>query len=210
MALTPEDKDRMSRENFNLLYYVAHSYASTGIPIDELVGIGSIGFVKALEKYDPNNKAKFSTYAIVCIKNEILGHLRREKRRGISTASMETILKDNGDGSLFTLKDTLSDEDDDAMLENILTLKDDVRILMEFVDRLPETERYIIERRFGINGQDVLTQSKIGEELGMSQANVSKIEANALRRLYFHLRERISLEGEGYYRDILPTPDEDV
>lgn len=204
MALTPEEKDRMSREHFNLLYYVAHSYASTGIPIDELVGIGSVGFVKALDRYDPKNEAKFSTYAITCIKNEILGHLRREKRRGISTIPMETVLKDNGDGSIFTLKDTLSEDGDETMVEDVLTLKDDIRILMEFVDRLPETEKYIIEKRFGLNGHDVTTQSKIGEELGMSQANISKIEANALRRLYYHLREKISVEGDGYYRDVSP------
>lgn len=204
MALTAEEKDRMSREHFNLLYYVAHTYVSTGIPIDELVGIGSVGFVKALDRYDPENEAnsKFSTYAITCIKNEILGHLRREKRRGISTVAMETILKDNGDGTNFTLKDTLAEDGSETFVEDVLTLKDDIKLLMHHVEKLPEIERFIIERRFGLNGFDVTTQSKIGEELGMSQANISKIEANALRRLYYHLKEKMSIEGDGYYRDV--------
>lgn len=202
MVMTPEEKERVSEENFNLMHYVAHGFVSTGIPYDDLVGIGSVGFVKALDKYDPDRNAKFSTYAIKCIQNEILAYIRKEKRTGLSTIPMEHILKDSGEGAPFTMQDIVSKEGEDTLIEDMLSLEDDIGLLMKHVKTLPDDERYIIENRFGLEGKDVKTQSLIGKELGMSQANISKIEANALQRLYYRLRGKINLENNAYYRDL--------
>lgn len=202
LLLTPEERDKMSRENFGLLHFVAQSFRNVGLPHDELVSIGSVGYAKALNTYDSTKGAKFSTYATNCIKNEILYFLRKEKKHVTNTISASYLLHTDSEGNSFALEDTLSDSEGTVnRVEDLLMFKEDVKLLMEAIERLPERERFIIKNRYGLLGEKPMTQHSLANKLGMSQANISKIEQGIVKKLFRYLNGRIKVEENGYYRD---------
>ena len=202
LQLTAQEKNKMAEENFNLIHYVANSFKTTGIPYDELVGVGTVGYTKALNSYNTEKGAKFSTYAVYCIKNEILHFLRKEKKHTDNTVLSSNPLYIDGEGNSLAIDDTLSNEmNDEVMLEDLILFKEDLKILMEAVEKLPERERIIIINRYGLNGGEVLTQTKVGEMLGMSQANVSKLESGIIEKLLKELKGKIKLENSDFYID---------
>lgn len=206
LLLTPEEKNTIAEENFNLIHYVANSFSTTGIPHDELVSIGTVGYTKALNNYDKDSEAKFSTYAVTCIRNEILHFLRKEKKHTENTILSGTYLFTDKDGNALTVDDTLSNEmknkiNDEVYVEDLILFKEDLAILMEAIKKLPKREQMIVINRYGLNGGKVLTQVQIGNKLGMSQANVSKLEQGILEKLAKELKGKIKLEENGFYID---------
>jgi RNA polymerase sporulation-specific sigma factor len=201
LLLTSEEKDVMSRENMGLLHYVAQSFSNVNLPHDELVSIGSVGYTKALNTYDSEKGAKFSTYATNCIKNEILYFLRKEKKHMLNDISTNYALHTDNKGKDFLLEDTLS-VDNGNYVEDYIMFKEDVNLLMEAIDELPEREQFIIKNRYGLLGGQPLTQYQLAKRLRMSQANISKIEQGIMKKLYKTLSGKVRLEENGYYRDL--------
>lgn len=202
LSLTPEEKNKLAEENFNIIHYVAKSFSNTGLEHDELVSIGSVGFVKALNTYSEKKGAKFSTYAIICVKNEILHFLRREKKHVDNTVLSGNVMYSDGEGGVLTIEDTLSNKmNDEAFVEDVILLNEDIEILMNAIRKLPKRDQFIIINRYGIGGRKVMTQEEIGEILGMSQANVSKLEQNIIKELNSLLKGKIDIEENDYYSD---------
>ena len=202
LFLTPEEKNKLAEENFNIIHYVAKSFSNTGLGHDELVSIGSVGFVKALNTYTEKKGAKFSTYAVVCVRNEILHFLRREKKHVDNTVLSGNTIYTDGEGGVLTIEDTLSNEmNNEAFVEDVILLNEDIKILMNAIRKLPKRDQFIIINRYGIGGRKVMTQEEIGKTLGMSQANVSKLEQNIIKELNSLLKGKIDIEENDYYSD---------
>lgn len=202
LFLTPEEKNKLAEENFNIIHYVAKSFSNTGLGHDELVSIGSVGFVKALNTYTEKKGAKFSTYAVVCVRNEILHFLRKEKKHVDNTVLSGNTIYTDGEGGVLTIEDTLSNEmNDEAFVEDVILLNEDIKILMNAIRKLPKRDQFIIINRYGIGGRKVMTQEEIGKTLGMSQANVSKLEQNIIKELNSLLKGKIDIEENDYYSD---------
>lgn len=202
LLLNPKEKNEIAEENFNLIHFVANNFSNTGIPHDELVSIGSVGYTKAINTYDPDKGAKFSTYAVYCIKNEILHFLRKEKKHMENTVLSGNSLFTDGEGNTLSIEDTISsDMNDEVFTEDLILFKEDISILMEAIKKLPKREQIIIVNRYGLNGGDVLTQATVGNKLGMSQANVSKLEGGIIEKLLKELKGKIKLEENGFYID---------
>lgn len=190
-----EEKEKMFAENYKLIYHIANRYViKGGIERDELYHSGLLGMVKALNTYDKNlGEAKFSTYAIRCIQNEILYFMRRERKHredheGNYLHHLEDSLKVDENGKPFEKGDTIEDKTLPDPNYNVYTseLYDSI---MKLLDRtMNENEKFILIKRHGLgpNPQE-LTQKEIAEILDMSQANVSKLQKNAEDRLYRYL-----------------------
>lgn len=187
---TDEEADDIAVENEKLVYYVANRFRSSGVSIEELSSVGFYGYAKAIKTFDKNRNVKFSTYAINVIKNEICYFLRKENKHRSKNVSLNKILSTDQSGNPFELTDILDDVDTPAVEEQIIT-DDRLRILLEIIDRLPEKERYIILNRFELMGNKKKTQKEISEEINMSQANVSKLQKNAIRKIKFYLQLRL-------------------
>lgn len=202
LLLTPEEKNKLAEENFNIIHYVAKGFSNTGIQHDELVGIGSVGYTKALNTYSEKKGAKFSTYAVVCVRNEILHFLRREKKHVDNTVLSGNIMYSDGEGGVLTIEDTLSSEmNDEAFVEDIILLNEDIEILMDAIGKLSKRDQFIIKNRYGIGDGEIMTQEQIGKILGMSQANVSKLEQGIIEELKSLLKGKINIEDTEYYLD---------
>lgn len=184
MELNKIEKENMAEENMLLVYYVVKMFQNSGIPHDELTSIAMVGYAKALNKFDTSRDVKFSTYAINCIKNEILFFLRKEKRHMKNNVSLNTILSLDKNGNDLQLEEIISDCDNDAKsLEDIIIDEDNKQFLNKALDKLSPKEKYIIIYRYGLDRGIVKTQKEIANNIGMSQANVSKIQKNALEKV---------------------------
>lgn len=180
-SLTFEEKETLANENMSLIYFIANQFSKDIHEKDELVSAGFIGFTKALKTFDDTKRTKFSTYAYVCIKNEMLIHLRKEAKHQ-KCLSFQKIIADDGKGSTLILEDILYDEYEPTTEEKMITLEKR-RLLVKLLERLTPTERAIMERRYGINGQTESTQTKTADLIGKSQASISKIEKRIRKKL---------------------------
>lgn len=191
MLLTTEEKEIMAEENVLLVYYVVKMFQTSGVPYDELVSIAMVGYAKALNAFDTERNVKFSTYAINCIKNEILFFLRKEKNHMKNSVSMNAILSTDKNGNNLSIEDTVSNLDlNQNSLEQDILIGDDVNFLRMSLDSLTEKEKYIITYRYGLDRGIIKTQREIANTIGMSQANVSKIEKNILDKLRKTMKEK--------------------
>lgn len=177
LSLTLDIKNKLAEENMALVYHVVKNFANTGVPHDELCSVAYVGYAKALDTYDTGREVKFSTYAYNCMKNEILFFLRKEKKHKDNNVSINKTLSTDKNGNSLQLGATISNEDfGDPSIEEKLILDETIEYLKGIIDSLSPTEQYIIIHRFGINGSDIKTQKQIADYIGMSQANVSKLE----------------------------------
>lgn len=184
---TEEEANQVAIENEKLVYYVGNSFNKTGVTKDELFSVGFEGYAKAIKTYDKKRDVKFSTYAITVIRNEINYFLRKETQHMRNNVSLSTVLSTDQNGNPFELTDIIKDDDVPNVEDNILN---DIRreMLFDVIDRLPEKEQYIIMNRFELNGEKRKTQKEISERINMSQANVSKLQKNAMKKLEFYLQ----------------------
>lgn len=184
---TPEEAELVAIENEKLVYYVANRFRSTGVSVEELSSVGFLGYAKAIKTYDKNRNVKFSTYAINVIKNEICYFLRKESKHMRKNVSLNTILSTDQNGNPFELSDIIDDEDAAPLDEDIM-INDRRDMLYDVIKRLTPKEQYIIMNRFELAGNTKKTQKQISEEINMSQANVSKLQKNAIKKLEFYLQ----------------------
>lgn len=166
--------------NLRLVVYIARKFENTGINIEDLVSIGTIGLIKAVNTFDPLKKIKLATYASRCIENEILMFLRRNNK--IRTeVSFDEPLNVDWDGNELLLSDVLGTEND-TIYKNIEE-QVDRKLLYKALDKLNERERKIMELRFGLANGKEMTQKDVADLLGISQSYISRLEKRIIKRL---------------------------
>ena len=175
-----EARNKLVEHNLRLVAHIIKKYYGAQSEQDDLVSIGTIGLIKAINTYQPDKKTRLSSYASRCIENEILMHFRSAKKRAQDVALNETIDTDK-DGNPLTLMDIMAV--DDTILDN-LEIKLNSKKLGQFIDEeLSEREKTVIVLRYGLNGIKPLTQKEVASRLGISRSYVSRIETKALRQL---------------------------
>ena len=167
--------------NLRLVVYIARKFDNTGIPIDDLVSIGSIGLIKAVNTFDVTKRIKLATYASRCIENEILMLLRRNNKRRYEI-SLDEPLNVDWDGNELLLSDVLVGTEGDLVYKN-LENEVDLKLLEKALTSLKLRERIIIELRYGINRVNCATQKEVADQLGISQSYVSRLEKRIIKRL---------------------------
>ena len=173
-------REKLIEHNLRLVSHIVRKYYGSSRNSEDLVSIGSIGLIKAIDSFRPENGARFATYAAKCIQNEILMHFRAQKKLGCEVSIHETIDTDR-DGNPLTYIDIISC--DDTIAEDI-DLKLSTRKALELVKtRLDEREREIIVMRYGLDGRKPVTQRELADKLGISRSYVSRIEKAALEKL---------------------------
>ncbi len=166
--------------NLRLVVYIARKFENTGVGIEDLISIGSIGLIKAGNTFDPAKKIKLATYASRCIENEILMHLRRSSRMKMEV-SLEEPLNVDWDGNELLLSDIMGTEPD--LVGKALDEEADKALLNEALSRLSAREKKIIRMRFGLGGHKEQTQKEVADALGISQSYISRLEKRIIKRL---------------------------
>lgn len=171
--------------NLRLVVYIARKFENTGIPLEDLVSIGSIGLIKAVNTFDPEKRIKLATYASKCIENEILMFLRRNSRLRLEV-SIDEPLNVDWDGNELLLSDVLHDDSNEYR-----NLEDEVdrSLLQRAMGRLTPRERRIMELRFGLRDGSEKTQKEVADSLGISQSYISRLEKRILKRLHREIKK---------------------
>lgn len=166
--------------NLRLVVYIARKFENTGVDIEDLTSIGTIGLIKAINTYNPSRNIKLATYASRCIENEILMYLRKNSRAR-SEVSFEEPLNVDWDGNELLLSDILGTESD--IIQRNLEEETDKKLLISAMNKLSGREKRIMELRFGLNNHMEKTQKEVADMLGISQSYISRLEKRILGRL---------------------------
>ena len=166
--------------NLRLVVYIAKKFESTGIGIEDLVSIGTIGLIKAINTFKAEKNNKLATYASRCIENEILMYIRKNSARRCEI-SIEEPLSVDWDGNELLLSDVLGSDDD--MVYRNLESSEEKRVLRAAVEGLCPRERLIVELRYGLGGGGEKTQKEVADMLGISQSYISRLEKKIISRL---------------------------
>lgn len=167
--------------NLRLVVYIARKFENTGINIEDLISIGTIGLIKAVNTFNPEKKIKLATYASRCIENEILMHLRRNNKNR-SEVSFDEPLNIDWDGNELLLSDVLGTDDD--IITKDLEATVDRHLLMKALHQLNDREKQIMELRFGLAGGEEKTQKKdVADMLGISQSYISRLEKRIIKKI---------------------------
>ena len=186
LATGDEDaRQTLIERNLRLVVYIARRFENTGINIEDLISIGTIGLIKAVGTFRADKNIKLATYSSRCIENEILMHIR--KISGQKTeVSLDEPINTDWDGNELLLSDVLGTDGDTVMRP----MEDDVdkQLLRDALSRLPEREQQIVTMRFGLGGRKEKTQKEVAELMGISQSYISRLE----KRIMLRLRREIS------------------
>ena len=175
----PTARETLIRHNLRLVVHVAKKYYAQPSDQEDLISIGTIGLMKAVDTFDSTRKARFSTYASHCIETELRMHFRRERRNGVVVSLQETLEAGKEDSAL-TLSDVLQDG---FCMEDSCEQQDEARRLRQLIEGLPARERKLILLRYGLAGQPPLTQLETAQLLQISRSYVSRLETHALDQL---------------------------
>ena len=177
-----EEKEILVERNLRLVVYIAKKFDNTGIGVEDLISIGTIGLIKAINTFNPLKNIKLATYASRCIENEILMYLRRNNKIRYEV-SIDEPLNVDWDGNELLLSDILGT--DENVISKDLEEEVDKRLLRMALDKLNDRERDIIELRFGINRKDgkERTQKEVADMMGISQSYISRLEKKIMKRL---------------------------
>lgn len=173
-------RNQLIEHNLRLVAYIARRFENTGINIEDLISIGTIGLIKAVGTYQPAKSIKLATYASRCIENEILMYLRKTANQK-NELSFEEPLNTDWDGNELLLSDILGTDSDLVMRP--IEADVDRQLLYQAMDRLEERERTIITMRFGLDGRQERTQKEVADQLGISQSYISRLEKRIIARL---------------------------
>ncbi|OIK15200.1 RNA polymerase sporulation sigma factor SigE [Bacillus sp. MUM 13] len=166
--------------NLRLVVYIARKFENTGINIEDLISIGTIGLIKAVNTFNPEKKIKLATYASRCIENEILMYLRRNNKIR-SEVSFDEPLNIDWDGNELLLSDVLGTDED--IITKDLEANVDRKLLTKALTQLTDREKQIMELRFGLAGGEEKTQKDVADMLGISQSYISRLEKRIIKRL---------------------------
>jgi len=173
-------KQRLIEHNLRLVVYIARRFENTGVGIEDLISIGTIGLIKAVNTFKADRKIKLATYSSRCIENEILMHIRKISGQK-QEMSLDEPINTDWDGNELLLSDILGTDGDTVTGP----LEDDVdhQLLREALERLPERERTIMVLRYGLNGNPEKTQKEVADLMGISQSYISRLEKRIMLRL---------------------------
>ena len=177
------DKDARSKlieHNLRLVVFLAKKYENTGVDLEDLVSIGSVGLIKGVNTYKPGKNIKLATYASRCIDNEILMFLRKNKRRR-GEVSFEDNLSFDSEGNELHLEDVLGTDSD--IVTKGLEEEVNKKLLYEEIEKLSERDKKIMIMRYGLYNSEEMTQKDVAKLLGISQSYISRIEKKVIRRL---------------------------
>lgn len=186
MAGSKEDRDLLIEHNLRLVVYIAKKFENAGVNVEDLISIGSIGLIKAVNTFKIEKNIKLATYASRCIENEILMFLRRSNRiKG--EVSLDEPLNTDWDGNELLLSDILGTENDEAYVQ----IEEEVnrKLLYIAMRSLSEREREIVEMRFGLMGGRELTQKEVADKMGISQSYISRLEKKIIGRLQKEIKK---------------------
>lgn len=175
-------KSRLIEHNLRLVVYIAKKFDNTGIGVEDLISIGTIGLIKSINTFNPGKNIKLATYASRCIENEILMYLRRNNKNRVEV-SIDEPLNVDWDGNELLLSDILGTDED--VIYRDIEAEVEHHLLGKAIDKLSGRERLIIELRYGLgrgNGKE-LTQKEVADKLGISQSYISRLEKKIMRRL---------------------------
>lgn len=178
-------RDRLIEKNLRLVVYIARRFDNTNTHIEDLISIGAIGLIKAIETFKTDKNIKLATYASRCIENEILMHLRKTNKTR-SEISFDEPLNSDADGNELLLSDILGT--DEHIIIDDVERKIERQHMIEAITSLDERERYIMECRFGLTGEEEMTQKEVAELLGISQSYISRLE----KKIISELRESLN------------------
>lgn len=173
-------KRALIEHNLRLVVYIARKFENTGIYVEDLISIGTIGLIKAINTFNPEKNIKLATYASRCIENEILMYLRKNQSRR-SEISIDEPLNVDWDGNELLLSDILGTEND--VIYRGIEDEVDRMLLSTAMDKLTPRERQIMVMRFGLNNQREKTQKEVADTLGISQSYISRLEKRIIKRL---------------------------
>ena len=182
-------KQRLIEHNLRLVVYISRRFENTGVNLEDLISIGTIGLIKAIGTYRRDKNIKLATYASRCIENEILMHIRKIANQRTEVSLDEPINMDY-DGNELLLSDILGTEED--MILRPLEDDVDLCVLRQALRELPERERLIVAMRFGLEGRRELTQKEVAQEMGISQSYISRLEKRIMARLRSELIRQTS------------------
>jgi RNA polymerase sporulation-specific sigma factor len=177
-----EARNLLIAHNLRLVVYLAKKFENTGVGVEDLISIGSIGLIKGINTFNPEKKIKLATYASRCIENEILMYLRRTNKMKLEV-SIDEPLNVDWDGNELLLSDILGTDED--VIYRDMENEAELLLLRKAVDRLSPREREIIELRFGLNQRNgkEMTQKEVADILGISQSYISRLEKKIMLRL---------------------------
>ncbi|MBE5769387.1 MAG: RNA polymerase sporulation sigma factor SigE [Clostridiales bacterium] len=174
-------RSTLIEHNLRLVVFIARKFENTGVMLEDLISIGTIGLIKAVNTFDPQKKIKLATYASRCIENEVLMFLRRHSRTRLEI-SLDEPLKTDWDGNELLLSDVLGTDPD--MVTRSMEENADRQMLFAALSRLSPREQKIMHLRFGLGGQPEMTQKEVADVLGISQSYISRLEKRILSRLH--------------------------
>lgn len=180
LAGDEEARLELIEHNLRLVVYIAKRFDNTGVDMDDLVSIGTIGLIKAVGSYNPDKNIKLATFASRCIENEILMHLRKTGKTR-TEVSLDEPLNVDFEGNTLLLSDVLG-TDVDAVYNRVES-SDERQMLKDTFDKLPERERQILELRFGLYGKEEMTQKEIADMMGISQSYISRLEKKIVENM---------------------------
>lgn len=166
--------------NLRLVVYIARKFENTGVNVEDLISVGTIGLIKAVNTFNPEKKIKLATYASRCIENEILMYLRRNSKVKAEISFYEPLNID-WDGNELLLSDILGTDNDTVY--NLIEDEVDKQLLLIALKSLNDREKEIVRLRFGLNGTREKTQKEVADMLGISQSYISRLEKKIIRRL---------------------------
>ncbi len=173
-------KDVLVEHNLRLVVYISKKFESSGIELEDLISIGSIGLIKAIKTYSLDKNIKLATYASRCIENEILMQLRKTSKLK-TEMSLDEPLSSDGEGNELLLADIIS-VDEDSLSKN-LEESAEKQVLHNMINNLDEKEKMIMQLRFGLLGNEEKTQKEVADLMGISQSYISRIEKKILLKL---------------------------
>ena len=184
----PHAREILIVHNLRLVVYIAKKFESSGVCPEDLISIGTIGLIKAVETFQADKKIKLATYASRCIENEILMHLRKAVQYK-GEISLDEPLNTDWDGNELLLSDVLGTEED--IVSRGIEQETERAVVRQAVADLPEREREIMSLRFGLFGRRECTQKEVAEKIGISQSYISRLEKKIIRKLKFVLENQI-------------------
>ena len=173
-------RNKLIEHNLRLVVFLSKKYENTRVDLEDLVSIGTIGLIKGINTYKNDKNIKLATYASRCIDNEILMYLRKNKKRK-ADVSLDESLSFDSEGNELHLEDILGTESD--IVTKDLEENDMKKLMIEQIEKLNERDKQIIMLRYGLNGNEELTQKEVAKLLGMSQSYISRIEKKVISKI---------------------------
>ena len=188
LGIDPKASSKLIEHNLRLVVYIAKKFENTGVGLEDLTSIGTIGLIKAINTYKSDKNIKLATYASRCIENEILMYIRKCSNRRVEI-SIDEPLNTDWDGNELLLSDVLGTDEDEIYRE--LETNEDKKIIDEAISKLSKREQIIVKLRFGLDGREEHTQKEVADLLNISQSYISRLEKKIMKRLRKEIETKI-------------------